>query len=116
MTAAGTVPPAKVLVLGAGVAGLQAIAEQASTENTGARGLLTVCERELREFKYELPSSNLRQFVVTRALVENPAAELERKQPSQVIQRSARDLRHDRTILIQYGEVISRPGSRNNAA
>ena len=52
--------------------GLRAIAEEAAVENTGARGLLTVCERGLREFKFELPSSNVRQFVVTRALVEHP--------------------------------------------
>ena len=58
--------------------GLRAIAELASKENTGARGLLTVCERALREFKYELPSSKLRQFVVTRELVEHPEAELGR--------------------------------------
>ncbi len=58
--------------------GLRTIAEKAAVENTGARGLLTVCERALREFKYELPSSNLRQFVVTPQLVAQPEAELER--------------------------------------
>ena len=58
--------------------GLRAVAEQAALENTGARGLLTVCERALREFKFELPSSTVRQFVVTRTLVENPGAELQR--------------------------------------
>jgi ATP-dependent Clp protease ATP-binding subunit ClpX len=58
--------------------GLRAVAELAALENTGARGLLTVCERALREFKFELPSSTVRQFVVTRALVENPEAELQR--------------------------------------
>ncbi len=58
--------------------GLQAIAEKAALENTGARGLLTVCERVLREFKYELPSSTVHQFVVTRELVNRPEAELQR--------------------------------------
>ncbi len=58
--------------------GLLAIAEKASHENTGARGLLTVTERALREFKYELPSSTVRQFVVTRELVEKPESELGR--------------------------------------
>jgi endopeptidase Clp ATP-binding regulatory subunit ClpX len=57
---------------------LHAIAELAAKENTGARGLLTVCERVLRDFKYELPSTTIRQFVVTRQLVEQPAAELRR--------------------------------------
>jgi hypothetical protein len=58
--------------------GLRAVAEKAALENTGARGLLTVCERGLREFKFELPSSKVRQFVVTRSLVDNPEAELQR--------------------------------------
>jgi len=58
--------------------GLAAIAELAEKENTGARGLLTVCERTLRDFKYELPSSPIRHFVVTRALVEQPGPALDR--------------------------------------
>lgn len=58
--------------------GLRAIAEFAAQEHTGARGLLTVCERVLRDFKYELPSSTIRQFVVTREVVRQPATELER--------------------------------------
>ena len=58
--------------------GLWAVAEEAAGENTGARGLLTVCERCLREFKFELPSTNVRQFVVTRELVEHPDKELQR--------------------------------------
>jgi ATP-dependent Clp protease ATP-binding subunit ClpX len=64
--------------------GLRAIAEKAAGENTGARGLLTVCERVLREFKFELPSSTVRQFVVTRELVEHPHEELQRilKEPA----------------------------------
>jgi ATP-dependent Clp protease ATP-binding subunit ClpX len=58
--------------------GLRSIAEKAAVENTGARGLLTVCERVLREFKFELPSANVRQFVVTPELVERPHEELQR--------------------------------------
>ncbi|MCX7916505.1 MAG: ATP-dependent protease, partial [Verrucomicrobiae bacterium] len=58
--------------------GMRAIAEQAARENTGARGLLTVCERVLRDFKFELPSSPVRQLVVDRAVVEHPAEQLQR--------------------------------------
>jgi len=58
--------------------GLRAIAEQAAKEQTGARGLVTVCERVLREYKYELPSSPMKQFVVNRAVVEHPLQELQR--------------------------------------
>jgi ATP-dependent Clp protease ATP-binding subunit ClpX len=58
--------------------GLRAIAEKAALENTGARGLLTVCEAVFRGLKFELPSSTVRQFVVTRQLVEHPEDELRR--------------------------------------
>jgi hypothetical protein len=56
--------------------GLTRIAEKAGGEQTGARGLMTVCERVFREIKFELPSSGVKRFVVTRELVENPPAEL----------------------------------------
>ena len=77
--------------------GLHAIAEKAALENTGARGLLTVCERGLREFKFELPSAKVRQFVVTRSLVENPEAELQRilNEPAHEQRELMRQLVHD---------------------
>ncbi|MCX8108294.1 MAG: AAA family ATPase [Verrucomicrobiae bacterium] len=58
--------------------GLRRIAELASEEQTGARGLMTVCERVLRDFKFELPSTHVKRFVVTRELVDNPRAVLDR--------------------------------------
>ncbi len=58
--------------------GLHAIAEQAHEEKTGARGLMTVCERLFRNFKYELPATDVTMFVVNRELAENPADVLER--------------------------------------
>ena len=39
---------------------------------------MTVCEKTLREYKFELPSSSIREFVVTEAVVEDPAGELQR--------------------------------------
>jgi ATP-dependent protease Clp ATPase subunit len=56
--------------------GLRRIAEMAASENTGARGLMTVCERLLRNFKFELPSSSVRRLVVDRALVDDPDGKL----------------------------------------
>ncbi len=56
--------------------GLRRIAELAGEEQTGARGLMTVCERVFREFKYELPSTPVRRFVVTAELVDEPAVAL----------------------------------------
>jgi ATP-dependent protease HslVU (ClpYQ) ATPase subunit len=56
--------------------GLRRIAERASNEQTGARGLMTVCERVFRDIKFELPSTPVKRFVVTEALVENPTQAL----------------------------------------
>jgi ATP-dependent protease HslVU (ClpYQ) ATPase subunit len=59
-------------------AGLQRIAERAGDEQTGARGLMTVCERIFRDIKFELPSTKVKRFVVTRELVDEPVAELQK--------------------------------------
>lgn len=57
--------------------GLRRIAELSAEEKTGARGLMTVCERVFRELKFELPSTHVRQFSVTQSLVDEPRARLE---------------------------------------
>jgi ATP-dependent Clp protease ATP-binding subunit ClpX len=56
--------------------GLQRIAEMAVEEKTGARGLMTVCERIFRNFKFELPSTHVKRFVVSRELVDDTAGAL----------------------------------------
>jgi len=53
--------------------GLYRLAEMAAREQTGARGLVSVCERTFREFKFHLPHSAVRRLEVTAELVENPA-------------------------------------------
>jgi endopeptidase Clp ATP-binding regulatory subunit ClpX len=58
--------------------GLRRIAELAAEEQTGARGLMTVCERVFRDLKFELPSTLVRQFRVSRELVDRPGVELRR--------------------------------------
>ncbi|MEX1118788.1 MAG: AAA family ATPase [Terrimicrobiaceae bacterium] len=55
---------------------LQAIAASAAKEQTGARALLSVCEKILRNFKFELPGSGVKSFTVTPHLVENPGEAL----------------------------------------
>jgi endopeptidase Clp ATP-binding regulatory subunit ClpX len=77
--------------------GLRRIAELAGEEATGARGLMTVCERIFRDFKFELPSTTVRRFVVTRELVDHPEIELrkllaEHEKEERVV---ARQLVHD---------------------
>jgi len=56
--------------------GLRRIAQRAAGEQTGARGLMTVCEQVFRQIKFELPSTTVKRFVVTQELVDNPSAEL----------------------------------------
>ena len=56
--------------------GLRRIAEIAAEEKTGARGLMTVCEKVFRDLKFELPSSHVKRFVVTGELVNNPRGEV----------------------------------------
>jgi endopeptidase Clp ATP-binding regulatory subunit ClpX len=55
---------------------LKLVAEKAAEEKTGARGLVTAWERILREFKFELPSLGPVEWVVSEAVVRDPAAAL----------------------------------------
>jgi len=58
--------------------GLRRIAEKAIEQKTGARALMTVCEKVLRNYKFELPSTGVEEFVVTAEVVDAPDAELKR--------------------------------------
>ena len=56
---------------------LEKIAAAAAEEKTGARGLMTVCERLLRNFKFELPGTSLTELTVDGDLVDQPAKVLD---------------------------------------
>jgi ATP-dependent protease Clp ATPase subunit len=76
--------------------GLRRIAERAASEQTGARGLMTVCEHVFRDIKFELPSTHVKRFVVTGELVDNPRAELQKiltdpKQEQRIVARQLVD-------------------------
>jgi endopeptidase Clp ATP-binding regulatory subunit ClpX len=62
--------------LSVGDGAISRVAEFASEEKTGARGLLTVFERLFRNFKFELPSTAVTELNITEACVVNPEAEL----------------------------------------
>ena len=51
--------------------GITRIAEMAADEKTGARGLMTVGERILRDFKYELPGTSVTELVLDVDLIDN---------------------------------------------
>ncbi len=59
---------------------LEVIAERAARERTGARGLMTVCERILRDFKFELPGTSVTEIKIDRELVEDSQKVLRRFQ------------------------------------
>ena len=56
---------------------MRSIAERAGLERTGARGLLTVTERLLRDSKYELPGSGVERLVVDERFVGDPVQGLQ---------------------------------------
>jgi ATP-dependent Clp protease ATP-binding subunit ClpX len=82
---------------------LREISIQASTEGTGARGLLTVCDRVLRDFKFELPGSGVRQLKVDVELVREPAKVLARM--LEVARAEANSTRTE--IVRQFAQVFS---------
>ncbi|MFO7751468.1 MAG: AAA family ATPase [Desulfobacteraceae bacterium] len=55
---------------------LEAFADRAFKENTGARGLVSVVENALMPFEKELPSTPVSRFTITRAVVDSPETEL----------------------------------------
>lgn len=57
---------------------IAAVAEQAYKEKTGARGLMTVLERILRDFKFDLPSSGIKHFELDTSTVEAPQERLKK--------------------------------------
>jgi len=57
---------------------LYELAVKAYEEKTGARGLVSAVEKVLIKFEKRLPSTDIRKFVVTQAVVEDPGRELER--------------------------------------
>ncbi len=71
------------------------IAERAEVEKTGARGLMTVLERTLRGFKFEVPSSGIASLELTPEMVDDPEGTLEelmlstRDLQEQVLRRDA---------------------------
>ena len=52
--------------------GLKEIAKMAFAEKTGARGLVTVLETLLRDYKFELPSTSVQKFTLSSHLVNHP--------------------------------------------
>ncbi|MDA3874145.1 MAG: AAA family ATPase, partial [Kiritimatiellae bacterium] len=79
---------------------LREIARRAEGEKTGARGLMTVLESLLREFKYELPSTAVKELEITPEMVENPL---------EALREVLSECRHEqRDIHLQETEAFSK--------
>ncbi|MBC60929.1 MAG: ATP-dependent protease [Zetaproteobacteria bacterium] len=48
------------------------IAKKAEAEQTGARGLLTICEKALRDYKFELPSKGVKNLTIDTKVITSP--------------------------------------------
>jgi len=57
---------------------LRLLAERAAQEHTGARGLVSVIEKALIQFEKRLPSTDIKEFLVTPEVVAHPVQELAR--------------------------------------
>jgi endopeptidase Clp ATP-binding regulatory subunit ClpX len=94
---------------------LRAVAAKAIQEKTGARGLMTVLEASLRDFKFHLPSTDVKRFAVDASTIENPAAalertvadpaEAERKFATHVIREFERDFEHRYGVRLELDEA-----------
>lgn len=80
---------------------LYELAVRAFEEKTGARGLVSAVEKVLLKFEKRLPSTEIKKFVVTKAVVENPERELER-----LIQNPS-----DPEILTKFEALLSKEKS-----
>ena len=56
---------------------IKAVAKLAYQQKTGARGLMTVMEQFLRDFKFELPGTTAKELVATSNMVAHPKSALE---------------------------------------
>ncbi len=67
---------------------VRCVAELAHAEKTGARGLMTILERTLRHYKFELPSTALRGFEVDADTIRNPETRLQELMKDEVAEAS----------------------------
>jgi ATP-dependent Clp protease ATP-binding subunit ClpX len=89
---------------------LRLLARDASAENTGARGLVSAVEKALLLYETRLPSTDLRQFPVTPAVIQSPHATLETLLAAD---RTAQ-IRQDFTRLVEQEKQAIKTYIQNN--
>ena len=75
---------------------LRHIAVLAAQEGTGARGLMTVCERLMRDFKYELPGVGVHSLEINPAVLQNPSESI-----SSMLKLGEEASRHTQRLVIE---------------
>ncbi len=80
---------------------LREIAVQAAAEKTGARGLVTVCERLFRDFKFELPGSGIRRLDIDFELVTRTGRNAEESSRAGPGGSGAQSGRESQTICVR---------------
>jgi hypothetical protein len=84
---------------------LHMLAQQAFTESTGARGLVSAVEKTLLEFEKKLPSTRIKKFPATLDIVKNPQSSIEkltRADDTYVDEQFENLDREERQRIIQY--------------
>ena len=94
------------------------IAEKAHKQQTGARGLMTVMEKAFRSFKFELPSTDISNFKVTKDVVSNPQKELENmlsrtdkplsKEVKQAIINYSKDFEDNHGFILDFNNAAAK--------
>ncbi|MCF7792120.1 MAG: AAA family ATPase [Victivallales bacterium] len=97
---------------------IKEIAEKAHNQQTGARGLMTVMEKVFRNYKFELPSTDVSTLKVTKAIITNPQKELETilskaeaPMPAVIkkeIERFAEDFKNKHGFILDFSKAASK--------
>ena len=85
---------------------LQTLAEYASAENTGARGLVSAVEKALLEYEKKLPSTDIKKFPATFSILEKPQTSIKAliapDQEHKTVELFNRLLRQEKESIKEY--------------
>jgi endopeptidase Clp ATP-binding regulatory subunit ClpX len=84
---------------------LHAFAEKAEQMKTGARALTSVIEETMTDFLYELPSTDITSFTVTRELVENPRQAFIELTLDDAVKRAANKFHGETGVFVHFNDA-----------
>ena len=84
---------------------LRSIAKKAIKEKTGARGLVSVCERALLKFEKRFPSTDVKYLRVTKEIVKDPDVEIEKLLNFDSIRKYKDDFSRENNIEIDFSKA-----------